>query len=604
MGRGVRYRHIMARTRGSKQPDVVVGVSCDSKLVPVEGRPNVERLRLVRWFAAIRVPQEESRTSRIDSAGSSATGFLGMIERLGARYRHILIVSVDAVTDWCLLGVWEALEDERIRVIGAAGRDGTGDQVGYDSHAAGFVVTEDPPSILYAYLREGGALLRWVDTRNYGVASRKPGSVGAENARATAEFAVEMIRVLTERELGALKDTAGAQALYSFRYKHLEHLIVCHTVGQVLDMEKEAYYSGRCECGRIGYTEGPVYELDVRGSYCHTCVYEHLPLRLRHYQLSTASGEMPDLGGERGFIGTVCIETDEAAYPVRRNAVTVFPTGRFVTTLCGPELMDAVERGRVKKWLAWAEYDMAPALSGYASEVYDIRCCAESICAAPLASWAKAMAVSIVGKLGQRGRNWQWLPGKAPRYCYDQYYARHTDGKVHRFQEIAGAHRMECIEGWGVDSVPAVAAWVCSAARLRLLELLRCARTAECWYTDTDCLFVTNVGYRRLAEAGWVRRGELGYLQLKGCHDWFEPRGIKSYRLPHRNTESGLRQHADGSASPDRAHRHNVWVSSYLGIGARPQAERVISKWERLKPYLHGQITAGGRVIPLHLWEE
>lgn len=627
MGRnGVRYRHVLAKARGGKQPDCVIGVATESIAEPVKGRQGVERLRLVRWFTSCESGLQGQRASRVDSAGSDCSSFWRALERAGSRYRHILLVSSNAVTDWALLGLWEALEDERLRIAGAnqqGAYGATGSNLGSEQRqegtakglhgeskprhansAAGFIVTEDPPSILYAYLREGGALVRWVDIRNYGIRSVQIPAGPSSASGWLLSVATGMIRELTARQLGGLKDTAGAQAMYSFRFKHLKNLIVCHTVESVLQLEKDAYYSGRCECGRIGHTEGPVYELDLRGAYTHVCAVEPVPVRLRHYNLSPATGEMPQTGTGRGMVATVCIETGEPAYPLRRDGLTVFPTGRFLTTLCGPELQDALDKDRVRYWKCWAEYDLAPALASYADDVYALRCSAESAGDQRLAAWAKALAVSIVGKLGQRGRHWHWLPGQQPRYYYDQYYQRHTDGRVHRFQEIAGQHRMESVEGWAYDACPAIAGWICSAARLRLLHILRCAGYSECWYCDTDCVFTTDVGYNRLVSAGWVRPGQLGYLQVKGCHEWFEPRGVKSYRLPSRRVDSGRSANEGTGGTSSEQARHSVWMSTYLDRGARPQAERITTTWQKVTPYRHGQITMGGRTKPWHYWEE
>src|SRR3954447_12113670 len=113
-----RYRHIMARVRGDKQPDVIVGVACDTHREAVKGRKNVERIRLDRWYATVTSGGSGSRSSRTESVGGNASAFWRMVERLGASYRHILIVSKSAVLDWSLLGVWETLEDERIFVVG------------------------------------------------------------------------------------------------------------------------------------------------------------------------------------------------------------------------------------------------------------------------------------------------------------------------------------------------------------------------------------------------------------------------------------------------------------------------------------------------------
>lgn len=624
--RGKRYPHIMAPTKGAKQPDALIGLATTWKTVKVQGSSSLERLLLTGWHATLVTVSGEKQTVREESQGQRSSSWWTTLERWGKRYRHLLVCSSQAVTDWSLLDLWEGIEDDRLRIAGDDGASsgkaavgserqtlgqqtvgnspGEGGAGGGRRDGVGLVVTEDPPSILYAFLNATGSLVRWVDCRNYGIPAGKLPQGHQALSRELARILGGMVATLACLNLGALKDTGASQALYSFRKKHLKHLIVCHCEDDILNLEKAGYYSGRCECGRIGRTEGPVYELDIRGSYCYTCLSESVPVRLRSYCLEPVSGEMPDIGGARGIIGTVCLETDEPAYPLRRNALTVWPTGRFVTTLCGPELLDAWEKGRITRWLGWAEYDLAPALSSYASEVYTLREHFEQCSDVNLAQWAKALAVSIVGKLGQRGRSWKWLPDQVPRFAYDQYHDYWIDGRVCRYQAISGWLRVELLEGWAPDAVPAIAGWICSSARMRLLSMLRCAGSAEVWYMDTDCLLTTDIGYQRLVVGGWVRQGGLGFLQVKGCHEWIDVRGVKSYRLPSRNAQSGFR--SDGKASGEEAcaHRYNVWVSTFLARKTEPSAQRVTTKWERVTPYLHGHIAAGGRVKPFHLWED
>jgi len=251
------------------------------------------------------------------------------------------------------------------------------------------------------------------------------------------------------------------------------------------------------------------------------------------------------------------------------------------------------------KWLRWAEYDTAPALSGYAAEVYDLRRQAEKVGDKTLAQWAKALAVSLVGKLGQRGKGWEWLPERPPLYWYDQYFARDKDGQVRRYQEIAGYHRREIEEGWAPDSAPAIAGWITSAARMRLLHIIHCAGHSECYYYDTDSVFCSAAGFHRLVKAGWVKDQELGYLQFKGVHQWMEINGIKSYRTPALHRMAGIPGSGHTNALSVEGIRQSLWMCTYLAMGSRPLSLQKVTSQDRTQPYLHGTRLLDGKVAPL-----
>jgi len=600
---------------------VLIGVHCDTHREDVPGNDKLKRVVLDRWYIAQSYTDPKRHGLAAEHTSTNVGEFWRVLESIAQVRGTVLVCSNRATETWCLLEFWEGLERGRIHLAGHDSRDNRGnsdcdgecrvepigsgrtgcgaDRQGDTQPIRGFLVVEDPPTIAYFWLRECPSLIRWIDVRNYGVILPRNTSGGFEPARHIVTFMESMVRQLRERRLGAVKDTSGAQALYSFRRKHLKNAILCHTVKEVLDLEDAAYFAGRCECGRLGRIDGPVYELDIRGSYLFTMRYCPVPCRLRNYVLSTATGECPDFGTPFGIIGEVLLTTEQPDYPYRREGISVWPVGVLKTTLCGPELYDAYDKGRILKWFRWAEYDTEPALSGFADEVYDLRCQAEKSGDKLLAGWAKALAVSLVGKLGQRGKYWEWLPERKPYIMYNQEFARDKDGVVRRYQEIAGYHRREIEVGWADDSVPAIAGWITSAARLRLQTMLHCAGMSECYYYDTDSIFCSAAGFARLARAGWIKDGELGFLQFKGVHQWMEINGIKSYRTPDRHRMAGIPGSGHTNALSVEGFRQSLWMCTYLSMRSKPLSLQKVTSQVRIQPYRHGIRLLDGKVVPL-----
>ena len=156
--------------------------------------------------------------------------------------------------------------------------------------------------------------------------------------------------------MGSLADMASSQGNRRWRRFDLPYKkIMCHQNREIWAMERDAYFGGRSECYRLGKIKGEFFHLDVKSMYAHIAETEKLPRVLL------------DDGGERNssivylhaarhrhVIAKVLLETSIPAYPVRHRDKTVYPVGRFVTTLCWPELQMAIMNCHVVQFEKWA----------------------------------------------------------------------------------------------------------------------------------------------------------------------------------------------------------------------------------------------------------
>jgi hypothetical protein len=111
-----------------------------------------------------------------------------------------------------------------------------------------------------------------------------------------------------------------------------------------------------------------------------------------------------------------------------------------------------------------------------------------------------------------------------------------------RWRALAWRCYREHIGGYTPDACPAIAAWISSHGRLRLLEAIRCAGWSQVLYCDTDSVMVTEGGARRLEEGGLIREGEWGALYLKTVCADLELYGPKHYREGERVVCAGGRE--------------------------------------------------------------
>jgi hypothetical protein len=643
----MRYQHFLSPARGDKMPRAIVAVDCEADGLVQEEGSKTRRVRLKRWHAWSTLLDSGRPGKSRYSSGTEANGFWDSLRWLLNRGGVTWIVSYQCSKQWALLDVWERIENEQLSICGKDGRIGpdgaiplpelrhgvptgrkgqgaradndvskvpqpctdTPGRVGkhagrnHKAGGSGYLVLEDPPSIMHARVAGTTGTIHWVDSRNYGVTCDEPEEEGESRAAKLHRFGVDMVRTLRERGLGGLRDTAGSQAMASFRRKHLGHAILCHTDKAALALEQSAYCGGRCECFRIGKARGPVYHYDFSSLYPSVCRDHLLPVRLRHYADRDAAlvvGQQTDL---LACVASVTVETDKPDYPCRRNGLVVWPVGRFRTALFGPELAHAHMAGRVAAWESIAVYDMEPALRGFALECDAIRLAAKEVGNRELAHWAKRLGVSLPGKFAQLDKRWVTVQCDPPFGYYDEWYAANDGGNPTRWRTIAGVTQYEHVGSWGSDAVPGIAGYIASAGRMRLLSAMAAAGREHVLYCDTDSLFTTEQGRWNLNDAGLLGTSGMGFLRCEGIYGQCEFRGIKDYTADGRHVCAGLRVGSGDPTLDGSTYWWRPWIGVATNTKRRPSADQVLRAYNRTQPYRHGTVLADGTVEPIRIWE-
>ena len=434
--------------------------------------------------------------------------------------------------------------------------------------------------------------------RNYGIDEWPEHLPVCQRARWLADVMRRMIATLRANAWGSLRATSGSQAAYTHRRAYLTHALFCHAEQAALTLEGESYYGGRCEARRIGRVPGPVYHLDYRCQYGSVCAVSALPAVLCAHGESAGYGYPCGQEGEREVLGRVTIDTNEPAYPLRRDGLVIYPVGRFVTVLCGPELRDAQERGRIVSVHEWAQYTMLPALSAYAQGIYAQLERSRADGDTALCAWLKSLLVCIVGKMGQRGRTWRPYPGGDPAHPWETWYEVESDHSLTRCRSLGGQCQWEHVQPWSDHACPAVAAWITSAARVKLLNAIRVAGWHDVYYYDTDSLIVSESGYRRLVGASLVGCGQMGMLRLLDRNRSCRIDGIKHYRIGRQVKNAGIPRGVTERGPDGQHYWYRDWLARAVQGGRRPEVTRVLRKVARAGVYRHGRVGNGGIVYP------
>jgi hypothetical protein len=639
----VRYPHFLRPANGGCWPVRVLAVDCEGVLAHAESNRGVQSEVLASWHCRELVMSGYTYAEVSRSTGTTADAWWALLGEMLTDTRPTWLLSESCGRVWPLLGLWERIESGRVKIVGTDPwviggereqrnevRREQQDRLGPSSSGAvnrakertqGLLVVADPPNILTARVTGAACRVTWVDARNYSVALPTGIEHGVNSVVWIVSFWCRYHALCKSLNLGSAQTTTGSQSLHGWRVGYYTGGVYAGGGPEVEELERAALIGGRCEAYRIGELPGPVHHLDIRSSYAAQCESNSVPIRISKIIKEPSIDALDCHVRMSTCIASVRLCTDERAYPYRRNLAPsegaddtkgartgpnvsggmdiIYPVGEYDAVLCGPELYDALDYGRVTYCYQLVIYDSAPILSRYAKDVYAARCAAEDKWDVDIASVCKSLLVSIVGKFGQRERRWVHCPNIWTDLLYGEWYGSDELGRGCRYRSLGGVVQRDEILGLSVDAVPAVAAWILSAARMRLLQLIRIAGWDQTYYCDTDSLMVSCSGFERLLNAGELRDIELGSLYKKGLHKDVEIRGHKHYVEDGRVVCSGLPR----GQCVDAGDGVHYWYHSHAQTDAarrqRPTADRVLRKYERIVEYHGGIVRDDGRVDPI-----
>lgn len=411
----------------------------------------------------------------------------------------------------------------------------------------------------------------------------------------------QYLRFLVVEDLGAFAITRAGQAFNCYRHRFMRHPIMIHARPDVIAIERSAYYGGRVQCNYIGKTDaGPFYQLDVNSMYPHVMRSNTYPVMVHGPAHHNSLSALENMLEKYLVIAQVTLDTDEPAYPLRRNGLLLFPTGRFCTTLATPELQYAQRKGHIVSVGDVTVYNHAHIFTEFVETLYQMRIRYRLMGNEAYSAFCKRFLNSLYGKFGQRSSEWETV-GTAPldlidfRTVFDlkgnQWKEKTFGGLIQRAESTTNA--------W--NAFVAISAHVTAYARVLLYEMCQYAGWANVYYTDTDCLIVNAFGYQKLSE--WVDPDKLGYLKLEKIGDTLDIRAPKDYSFAGTDKRKGIGGKAK-IVGPD-AFEVEIWPS-LLGLTRANHLSGYFTSLMVKRPkyeYTRGIVTPSGWTAPFVLAE-
>ena len=406
------------------------------------------------------------------------------------------------------------------------------------------------------------------------------------------------IRFLLGNMISRLCYTRASTAMAAYLLRHYHTPIYIHNNREAIQLERDSYKGGRCECFYIGdCSDEKHYVLDVNSLYPFVMCRNVYPIKYKKMLHKISNNLLNTLCKDFAVVGRVQINTTEPVYAVRDKR-TIFPIGRFITTLTTPEIKYALEHNHIEGVLDCVIYEQANIFSSYVNTLYTLRKDFASAGVKQYDVLCKYLLNSLYGKWGQKAEHWSKI-GDVPNEP-DREEILFTDSipRVRRLRYLLGQLFELTGHGEAYNSFPAISSHVTAYGRLYLWQLMNICGHNNYLYCDTDSLIVNEAGYFSLAE--YLDEHELGKLKLEYVTDTLSIYGLKDYVTDTKTVVKGIRKNA--VKIKDCVYTQEQWPT-FKGILKTKDANSYVVKKtikHLSREYTKGIVQDNGQVTPIH----
>ncbi|MEM2475234.1 MAG: DNA polymerase, partial [Thermofilaceae archaeon] len=429
---------------------------------------------------------------------------------------------------------------------------------GWDVKMASF-----EPRKTFIILVKGKKTVKLVDTMNYYPAALKdlgktfgleklempdPGAPPEEwkryclrDVEIIETFVTWLLETMWKMGIGFKMTLASyAFALFMVKYKPKWLRFAPAEDPEVRQLEEEAYFGGRVEVFKLGKARS-VKVYDVNSMYPFVMRNTAVPIKpvYRCKNMSPALLKAYVQSGQ-ALIAKVKLrippETDPPPAPFRDRVTgkVLFPAGEFITVLCTPELQLCIDY--VLEVFDVVLYDSHAVFRSYVEDLYSKRLEAKEKGDKAMDLLYKLLLNSLYGKFAERYRRNERIRLRRP-------------GEREGIWLIGGGVVVEAVGPFvivrkrgerALGRFTAVSAFITSAARAHLYQLMRAVPRSCLLYVDTDSLHVTSPENDGIVPRELIDDKALGKLKLDFEAEEGEYVLPKVYRVGGRVKAKGM----------------------------------------------------------------
>lgn len=399
-------------------------------------------------------------------------------------------------------------------------------------------------------------------------------------------------------ELGSLARTIAGQAFCAYRHRFMTEEIYIHSEPDALALEREAYCGGRVELFHRGRVPGKVTYLDVNSMYPFVMKANLYPTKLVTRKKHITVDELQRFTERYLVIARVTVSPNEPVFPMKLAGALVFPVGTFQTVLSTPELLYACNHGYIQDVHEANLYDAGDLFSSYVDYFYQKRLDAKRSGDKVRNELYKLFLNSLYGKFGQRGDKWVKVRETEPDEIYQETVYDAETRTLQSVKAFGGTVFRKVDETESYNSFPAVAAHVTAYARMSLWAYMKMAGLENVVYADTDSLFVTDEGKRRLESQ--MDEILLGALKVEDESENVILNAPKDYQFGETVKHKGIPKNAEVT---DKGYKVVLWgkLSGYLRNKTLDGYQNEIRYKTDSGRYLKAWIDLSGRAVPFRI---
>jgi len=375
-----------------------------------------------------------------------------------------------------------------------------------------------------------------------------PDSVVAKYCKRDTEIIYKGIRQLIQflevNDLSKFKLTKASLSFNTFRhkfYKEKEKPIYIHSWRDAVILERNSYRGGISDCLRVNDNKTPLFKiplakLDINSMYPDIMKNKRVPTKLKRYYSTEHKRSLElkkdmlqwlhngylvianvkvHIPKENSYIlASARVKTDKKPWQKK----SIFPHGTFKQAFCSPELNYILQYGDILEVYEYSVYDSAVIFKEYVEFFNDLKIKAEKQDNLMIRQFAKDMENSLSGKFGQR--NIEYMEKNTEDFPFlklDKGFSKHTvveNGALEYYTQMGDKlYKINHTEKNSKESFVAIISFITSYARIKLVSLIKQAGRENCYYMDTDSLFVNEDGLRRLLPE--IDPYELGKLKVE-----------------------------------------------------------------------------------------
>lgn len=509
----------------------------------------------------------------------------------------------------------------------------------------GLFIDSDPPTVIGVH-NSRGQRINFVDSLNYWrlPLSKLGDSIGVaklgmpvweaddsdwfdyceRDVEVLEQSILKLIDWHTAHDLGQWGFTQAQMSMQAYRHRFMPVGIELHENAPVKQLERASYYGGRLELFYRGKVREKVYCLDVNSMYPHLMRERSYP---RELIASSCEGKIVDLTPESltaEHIAEVLIDSDTETFPLRTKAGTIYPRGRYWTTLAGPELTRAKSTGSVVCVGRWALYSLRNLFREYVDFFYSQRQLARQSGNSVEDLFCKIFMNSLYGKFGQKTPAWSDCPDSlVPGDEGCTTLNRNQLDAIGAFEAVLAGNQWEWFdadsgEEWTLRKVghhwqikterkehpkafPAIAAFVTAYGREMVNHLRHVAGVENTYYVVTDAVFVNQNGFDRLDSSGWVDPAKLGKLSVDAESDEAEFTAIHHYEVGQKVKFGSRKSKAIDLGNGRVKETHFEGLASLIKRPADGTVKIYDVEKQFKREYTRGTIKPDGWIEPLEL---